>query len=137
MNPTNHPAGHVLQAFHDGELEGNERAAVEAHCAECAPCRNELAELAEVASLLSAAPVPDLPRTVWHGVKPGRPRENRFKPVFAIAAGVAGVLLGILIGPVQMEAAAEDDTTTWSESATIWSGGTTAPLLDVFPTGQD
>lgn len=137
MSPTNHPAGHVLQAYHDGELEGNERATVEAHCEECADCRNELAELRETDVLLAASPAPELPRTVWHRVKPGRPRENRFKPAFAFAAGAAGVIIGVLVGPIQMTAAAVEETTTWSTSETIWSGGSTAPLLNVFPTGQD
>ncbi len=137
MKPTDHPVGHVLQAFHDGELEGNERAAVEAHCEQCADCRDELAALAATAALLASTPAPELPRTVWHRVKPSRSREPRFKPVFAFAAGAAGIVLGILIGPIQMTATATDDTMTWSDSATFWDGGTTAPLLDVFPTGQD
>lgn len=137
MTTSQHPAGHVLQAFHDGELRGNELAAVEAHCKQCAECRNELTALAETTALLAAAPTPELSRTVWHRVKPNRSREPRFRPVFAFAAGAAGVVLGILIGPIQMTATAEDETTTRFASATFWEGGTTAPLLEVFPTGQD
>lgn len=137
MKPTDHPVGHVLQAFHDGELGGNERAAVEAHCERCADCRNELAELKKTAALLASAPAPELPRTVWHRIKPNRSREPRLKPAFAFAAGAAGIALGVLIGPIQTTTTAEDDTMTWSESATFWDGATTAPLLEVFPTGQD
>lgn len=137
MSNTNHPVGHVLQAYHDGELDAAGAAEVTAHCEQCTDCRNELADLERTAALLASAPAPELPRTVWHRVKPSRPRENRFKPAFAFAAGAAGVIFGVLVGPIQMTATAEDDTTTWSASETLWSGGTTAPLLDVFPTGQD
>lgn len=137
MNQTKHPAGHVLQAFHDGELDAKETAAVEAHCLQCAACRNELAELEDTARLLAASLAPELTRTVWHRVRPGRAREPRFKPVFAFAAGAAGVILGILLGPIQFGTDGVDTEVAWTETTTIWSGSASTTLLDIYQSGQE
>ena len=136
MSETRHPPGHVLQAYRDGELDAAAAAEVAAHCEGCAACRDELADLERVEQLLAGDPAPELPRTVWHRVRPGRASEPRLKPVFAMAACAAGVIVGVLIGPIGLltdEAGAE---TAWSETMTVWSGDTTSPLLGVFDSGQ-
>lgn len=137
MNEKNHPAGHVLQAYHDGELPADEAAAVTAHCADCPTCRAELAELATLAGLLAASPAPELPRTVWHRVRPGREREKRLRPAFGLAACAAGIALGFLVGPIEFEAEETAAEETWSESLTVWSGQASTSLLDVYQSGQE
>jgi anti-sigma factor RsiW len=133
MTDSEHPAGHLLQAYHDGELDAASAADVATHCERCADCRHELADLELVGAMLASARAPELPRTVWHRVRPGRKaRESRLKPSLAIAAGAASVVLGVLLGPIQF---AEEETGTelaWSETVTVWSDDATAPLLSIY-----
>ena len=137
MTDNAHPAGHVLQAYHDGELDQVQSAEVKRHCEQCEACRTELAELEFTVQLLASSPAPELPRTVWHRVKPGRPTEPRFKPVFGLVAGALGVLLGILLGPIQFDAEKTDDQMAWSETVTVWDVSSSSSLLGVFQTDQD
>lgn len=137
MTESTHPAGHILQAFHDGELDAVPAAGVEAHCEKCAACRAELADLKIMGQMLAASPAPELPRTVWHRVRPGRPREPRFKPAFGIAAGAVGIILGLLLGPVQFNGDKAGTNLTLSETVDLWDGGATSPLLAVYQTGQN
>lgn len=137
MTDSKHPAGHVLQAFHDGELGQILAAEVEEHCGQCKTCRAELAELELTVQFLAGSPAPELPRTVWHRVKPGRRSEPRFKPVFGLVAGAAGIVLGILLGPIQTGSETATNELAWSESVTVWTGSATSPLLGVYQTGQE
>lgn len=137
MNDTKHPAGHVLQAYHDGELDASGSAGVAAHCERCAACRNDLAELAQMADLLAASPAPELPRSVWHRVKPGREPESRLRPVLAFAACAAGIVLGFLVGPVRFVAEEAVAETSWSENVTVWNGEASTSLLAVYQTEQE
>ncbi|MCP4574030.1 MAG: hypothetical protein GY838_16850 [bacterium] len=137
MNETRHPAGHVLQAYHDGELPANEDAAVAAHCEDCPTCRTELEELAAMTGLLAASPTPELPRTVWHRVRPGRAKESRLRPAFGLAACAAGIILGFLVGPIRIAAEESSAESSWSESVTVWSGQASTSLLAVYQTGQE
>jgi len=89
------------------------------------------------ALLLAASPAPELPASVWRRVRPSRAREPRFKPVFAITAGAAGVVLGILLGPVRFSAEAVDTQVAWTETVTVWNGGASSTLLDVYQPGQE
>ena len=139
MTAIKHPAGHVLQAFHDGELETSAATGVEAHCKQCEVCRAELADLELAEQLLASVPTPELPRTVWHRVQPGREqeRELRFKPAFGIAACAAGIILGVLLGPIQLSTEKAGSDPAWSETVTLWYGDTTSSLLAVYQTGQE
>ena len=139
MTAFKHPAGHVLQDFHDGELETSAATGVEAHCKQCEVCRAELADLGRTEQLLASVPAPELPRTVWHRVRPGREqeRELRFKPAFGIAACAAGIILGVLLGPIQFGAEKAGSDLAWSKTVTLWDGGTTSSLLAVYQTGQE
>lgn len=137
MTDSKHPAGHVLQAFHDGELDQILAAEVEEHCGQCETCRAELAELELTVQFLAGSPAPELPRTVWHRVKPGRRSEPRFKPVFGLVAGAAGIVLGILLGPIQTGSETATNELAWSESVTVWTGSETSPLLAVYQTRQE
>jgi anti-sigma factor RsiW len=137
MSNTKHPAGHILQAFHDKELDQPAAAEVKAHCGLCDECRSELAELGRMSTLLSGAPAPELPRTVWHRVRPGRPQESRLKPVFGFAAGAAGIVLGILLGPIDFNAETTGTDLAWSENVTVWDNGASTSLLNVFQYEQE
>lgn len=137
MRGIDHPAGHVLQAFHDGELEASAAADVSAHCEACHVCRAELEELERAEQLLAAYPAPEPPRTVWHRVRPGRERGNRLRPAIGVAACAAGIVLGVLLGPVRFTAEEPGRDSTWAESVTVWNGGASSSLLGVYQTGQD
>ena len=137
MADSKHPAGHVLQAFHDGELAGILAAEVGRHCGQCEACRAELAELELTEKLLAGFRAPGLPRTIWHRVKPGRRSEPRFKPVFGLAAGAAGIILGILLGPNQTGSETTHNELAWSETVTVWTGSATSPLLAVYQVGRE
>ncbi len=137
MSGSKHPAGHVLQAYHDGELDSPISAEVAAHCEQCAACQAELGELAGIEAMLAKAPAPELPRTVWHRVRPGRPRESRLRPVLALAACAAGMVIGVLLGPVQLKTENVITDQTWSTSVAVWNNSTTSSLLAVYQPGQD
>lgn len=137
MRNHEHPAGHILQAFQDGELDPGLATEVATHCEQCGDCRKELADLERTVQLLKASPAPELPRTVWHRVRPGRAKETRFKPALAFAAGAVGVVLGVLLGPIPSGTDQAVDDLTWSENVTIWNGDATSSLLGVYQTGQD
>ena len=139
-----HPAGHVLQAYHDGELGAAEAETVAAHCAACAACRAELAELKRMGELLAATPAPAAARSVWPRLQAARRDADRadlrLGPAFAAlaaAACVAGLVIGIWFGPIQVSAEKADSELAWSASSTIWNGDTDASLLDVFTSGQE
>ncbi len=137
MTDSTHPAGHILQAFHDGELDSSLVADVESHCKKCEACRAELADLERMEQMLAASPAPELPRTIWHRVRPGRPSEPRFKPAFGIAACALGIILGLLLGPVQFNSDKAGSDLALSETVNLWDGGTTSPLLAVYQTSQN
>ena len=52
----------LLSAYHDGELEGADRARVEAHLRQCDACASELAGIRESSRLLREAPFDELTR---------------------------------------------------------------------------
>ncbi len=137
MTPKNHPEGHVLQAFFDGELKSAVAEEVSAHCQECETCQEELENLRQMSGLLQKSPTPELPRTVWHRVKPTRDTQPRFKPVFGLAACVAGIALGFLLGPIQTDQDTSSNDLAWSENVTVWDTGATSSLLGVYQTTSD
>ncbi len=137
MSNTKHPVGHVLQAYHDGELDASAAAAVADHCEHCAACSAELAELEQLGQLLASTPTPELSRTVWHRVRPGRVRRSRLRPALAFAACAAGVIVGILLGPIRFDAQVTGTELAWSETATVWNNDATSSLLTVYQSGQE
>jgi anti-sigma factor RsiW len=137
MSGSKHPDGHVLQAYHDGELDAPTRTSVAAHCEQCATCQAELDELAGVEAMLAKAPAPELPRTVWHRVKPGRVQESRLRPALALAACAGGMAIGVLLGPIQLKAEKVITDQTWSTSVAVWHSSTTSSLLAVYQPEQD
>ena len=111
---------------------------MDAHCEQCDACRAELAELDLTEQLLAGAPAPELPRTVWHRVRPGQAPEPRFKPAFGIAACAAGIVLGVLMGPIQFSAEETGTEVAWSGTViALGQRDHVLPLLDVYQTGQD
>lgn len=137
MTGEKHPAGHVLQAYFDGELDAAAVAEVKTHCEQCPACEAELADLGRINRMLAAVPTPELPRSVWRRVRPGSRQEPRFKPAFGFAACAAGIVLGIVLGPVQFGADKANTPVTWSETVTIWDGGASTSLLGVYQSAQD
>lgn len=138
MNESKHPAGHVLQAYNDGELDPSAAGEVADHCKHCEICRTELAELEGMGRLLAGIPAPELPKSVWHSVRPGRERESRFiRPALAVAACAAGIIIGVLLGPVKFSAEETVVETAWSETVTVWNVDASSSLLDVYQTEQE
>jgi len=137
MTDSKHPAGHVLQAFHDGELGSSEATSVAAHCEHCEHCQAELADLERMGRMLASDPAPELPRSAWPRVRPGRGRESRLRPVFVFTACAVGIILGILLGPIRFSAEETGTELARSEAVTVWIGGATSSLLSVYQSGQD
>ena len=91
----------AIGALVDGELEGAERAALEAHLAGCNGCRRELEELrglaAAFAALTPVEPPPDFEARFWARIAregdaaPGLAARLRrlFSPGGLVAAGIA------------------------------------------------
>lgn len=54
------PQSNRLSAYHDGELDAEARASVEAHLAQCPACAAELADMAAMSNLFATAQRPGL-----------------------------------------------------------------------------
>lgn len=100
-----HPT-EMLSALLDGELEGADRARVEAHVAECAACAAELREIGALDALARQLPPVDAPAGYHEGL-PGRlrPRLRRrgsaprlVRPwLWAVAAGIAVAVVAPIV----------------------------------------
>ncbi len=137
MTENNHPTRFQLQAFHDGELEQPLIAELSAHCESCQICRAELAGLNQVEQLLTATETPELPGSIWQRVRPQKDHEKGLKPVFAYAACVAGIILGVLLGPIQSDAEEADKDSMWAAPTSVWDKRATSSLLAVYQSGQE
>ncbi len=137
MSKAKHPAGPVLQAYHDDELDPVTAAELASHCERCETCRAELAELQRLSGILASTPAPKLARAVWPRVQPGERHGSRFRPAYAIAACAAGILLGVLLGPVRFGEKQAGNELAWMETVTLWDSAASSSLLGVYQSGQD
>ena len=104
MNERDAHPHELISAMLDGEIDGRERAAVDAHLRECAECRDLAGDLAALGEVLAEDPVPpvpaglasriswrlrsrDVPRRRVAGVRLPGPR------VLAAAGGIAAAVL--------------------------------------------
>ena len=137
MNDATHPEGQVLQAYHDGELEASAAADVAEHCRNCESCRAELDQLRELGRMLAGVETPEMSRSVWQNLQRGREREVRIKPLFAMAACAAGIVLGVLMGPLQLGESTAADELTGTETLNVWNAEATSSLLGVYESGLE
>ncbi len=137
MSNSKHPAGDLLQAFHDGELDLSKAAEIENHCRQCASCTAELTELSRMDHLITSVQAPELPHTVWPQVKPASADESRLRIPLTIAACAAGLAVGILLGPIQLHTSKTISDSIGSQSVTLWDSGTTSSLISVHQSGLE
>jgi anti-sigma factor RsiW len=137
MSKSDHPAGHVLQAFHDGELKQAPADEVGKHLQECELCRAELADLRRVADILQSAPTPEPSGRTWARMQPENRVESRLSPAFVLAACAAGIVLGVLLGPHRFGPDETGTDSAWSETVTVWNGSSTSSLLSVYQTAAE
>ncbi len=141
MNDVRHPAGHELQAYHDGELAAEASAHLAAHCEGCEACRARMADLERVDGLLAGIDAPDMPRSVWPGIAVRQRKDaGRLGPAFGFAAAAAcaaGLVIGILVGPVQFSAETTTDEVTWTGPSSLLEGGSGSSLLSVYQADAD
>jgi anti-sigma-K factor RskA len=86
-------------------LDGEERAAFEAHLAECEQCRAEVASFRDVAARLPAAapdatPSAELRGRVLAEARRVRPLDSRRRARLPWLAAAAGFVIALLLGPV-------------------------------------
>jgi anti-sigma factor RsiW len=132
---------HVIErlgAWLGGELEGGERAAVEAHLAACAACRREADALQAVWRTLGAAPAPARTASVWPAVRartfaaPGGWFYGS-RPLTRLSLGAAAVACGLLVGALLPRSGGDP-----LADATLWTAGSrvldeeAAGALDVW-----
>jgi len=136
-------AAHVedrLEAYVAGEMTPVEAERVRAHCQDCPRCRRALAEVQSVWRALGEDPSPELPRPLWPllGQRLGKPRSPRARLVLALsasAAGVAGLLLGVLLGSQLIGAPGAWQQETWSEVGSLLADGEQSTLDQVYVSG--
>ncbi len=131
-HPNSHPEGHILQAYHDGELPAAEAVEVRAHCEACALCQAQLADLKMMNSLLGSVEAPVMSGSVWPRIQVSEDHPNTIKPAWGLAACAAGIALGFLLGPVQSEGDSTATNLAWSENVTVWNTEASSSLLGVF-----
>ena len=146
-----------LSEYLDGELDGAEQAALEAHLATCGACFATLGELRQVVT--RAKSLPDTPpaKDLWTGIRAGmtptpeagrdrlavRPSGRRF--TFSVpqllAASIALVLLSgggawLALQPCQSNSATPAPTVAFTQrprvsSVASWTGHTDAAIADL------
>lgn len=87
---------HRASAYYDGELEGAEREAFEAHLPGCAECAAALAAFGAISGVLSGAPRPALPPGL-EGRLLAIPRSERELVLARTAAALTAVAAGLLL----------------------------------------
>jgi anti-sigma factor RsiW len=132
IHPNIHPEGHILQAYHDGELPAAEAIEVRAHCEVCAECQAQLIDLKMMNSLLGRVEAPAMSGSVWTRIQASEDRSFAIKPVWGLVACAAGIALGFLLGPVQSGQENAASNLAWSDNVTVWNTDATSSLLGVF-----
>jgi anti-sigma factor RsiW len=85
-----------LSAYLDGELPQREKALLEAHLTDCPECRAVLGQLGTVSGIFKAHAMEPVPPSLKGAVLGGRAKPAAypwFKPVLALSAVAAGVLV--------------------------------------------
>lgn len=88
--------GRQLSAFHDGELDPDERQQVQRHLLTCEPCRLELAQIQRGSQLVRQAPLPALPANAlarWTLALPQQARDRQVRRLAEWLTAAAAVLL--------------------------------------------
>jgi anti-sigma factor RsiW len=88
-----------LAAYHDGELPACEQQAVEEHVRACTDCSGELARLRELSRVLSAAPVPEVPRGLSGRLRAGLRTSGELEiiRICRVASMAAAALLMVCV----------------------------------------
>ena len=97
-----HPDAAELSAYHDGELRGFARGAVEEHLASCPRCRRELSRLDALSGTLRALPAvepaPHVDDALYARLASMRPRRYRMPRPSRRLVAVIALLAAILTG---------------------------------------
>ena len=107
-----------IEALLDGELSGNEEAALLRHIGMCERCASVRAGAEEIRAALAAGERPEPLRPVWAAVSERfdptiHPRSSmafRFGATFAVAAGI---IIGLLLGSMS--------ASSTTETGGVWS----------------
>jgi Putative zinc-finger len=106
-----HPSEPTLLSFVEGELDGDERASVEAHLAACASCAADVALAREGREVVRAAPLLELPAEARERMlatlparREARPRTRRrwlavAAPIAAALALAGGIATLVVVAP--------------------------------------
>src|SRR5438045_1944278 len=88
---------HLVSQYHDGELLGGQRAALEEHLAECDECREMLAELRAISQMVSASALRAMPDDFVAHLEENVDAANRDRGVLKIAGWLTSVAAAVLI----------------------------------------
>src|SRR5687768_14847335 len=120
----------VLQAYLDGEVAGDARAAVSAHVADCSACSARLFELRDLAAAFSGAlQIGDVPALPTAAIAALRRRKVR-NPWAARFSGSPAALMraaGLVLGISAVGAAAVPGSPVQEWLVRVWRGVTDQP----------
>lgn len=85
-----------IQAYHDGELTAEQRAAAERHLAECRVCADRLAELEAMSRLFADAAAPRLSQIGMHRLHI-RVAKEMDRGLVRLAGTLSGIAAGIML----------------------------------------
>ncbi len=137
MTESKHPEGHILQAFHDQELPAALSRDISDHCETCDVCQAILKDLERVENIFSHTREPSMTHSIWQKVRPEREQKIQVNPVFAMAACLVGIILGVLLGPLQFSPNSQNNDAAWSDNITLWSQDSESLLSSVYQTGTE
>ncbi|MFH1746432.1 MAG: zf-HC2 domain-containing protein [Planctomycetota bacterium] len=96
-----HEASPIIPAYHDGELDPGQSAALQAHLTNCSSCQTELEKLTRLSEILIAGRSCELPAGLWEQIaartqirRRGHSRYYWLAHMTAAAAGFALYFLG-------------------------------------------
>lgn len=130
-----------LRGFVDGELPQDLAHEVRAHLDDCAECASELAALRAVQDALLAVPDATPIAPMWNAVRRRRERPSkRFSWTLALrtsAFGLAGVLIGLLLGTVHPASTEAESTDLWTDLGSTYGTEAGSSLSDEYLTQLD
>jgi len=112
-----------IHAYHDGELNAGERAALEAHLASCESCKHELKQLAAISRSLVAAPLPtfsgDLSARILEACKRARrAQEGGTRKLAGWLTAAASILLVVSMMRVSVLSDRTGENSAFTETPT-------------------
>jgi anti-sigma factor RsiW len=124
-----------IEAYHDGEIVGDERRAIESHLVTCDACAEQLRQLQSMSAILAAAPQARLSQIALHRLHhrlDAATDGGLLRLGWAMSGIAAGLLIvaSIAMALLQQQRPTSSQATAMSTAAPPWVGVSTVAETD-------